>query len=243
MIEARGSEREDRVLHLVVDGAGDASWNLAVDEALLADQRAWLRLYSWAETSISLGYFQRWRDFEELAARHPIVRRPSGGAAIAHGPGELTIATALPENWLPAGAEGANCWLNRCVQAALRSLGVELAAGTAAVETRRERWCFVKASRLDLADRAGDKAFGSAQRRREGRILQHGSLVLEAPSVGCATGCAEVDREALIAALIKEALRSLDAQPEAHRDLPGELLEASEGHASRHRSRAWLERR
>ena len=238
-----GGVEAPRILDTVIEGPGDAAWNLAIDEALLSDARAWLRVYSWGKTSISIGYFQRWADFADLASEYPLVRRATGGAAIAHGPGELTLATALPESWLPNGAEAASCWLTKCVREAARTQGIDLRLGTRPVDTRRQRWCFAEACRLDLADDEGRKAFGSAQRRRDGRVLQHGTLVFEAPPEGCATGELRAAREPFVAALVEVATSSLRSERRELRTFPPEVLEEARRFQDRHRSEAWLQRR
>ena len=103
---------------------------MAADEALLRSalgaQGRTLRFYTWAEPTLSLGYFQK-HDRPIRAEGVAWVRRPTGGAAILHHH-ELTYALALPagppwhtsESWL--------CRIHHAVAAALRRLGVETQA-------------------------------------------------------------------------------------------------------------------
>jgi lipoate-protein ligase A len=158
---------------------------MAVDEVLLQNAAAnlqWtLRLYSWSEPTLSLGYFQANRDrLAHLSSRGlPLVRRVSGGGAIVHDQ-ELTYsltgplrahrsADALPLVWRVHSA-----WVEL-----LAVLGVEasLCEAAAADRTAPEPFlCFQRQTAGDVL--VGNvKIAGSAQRIRAGTILQHGSVL------------------------------------------------------------------
>jgi lipoate-protein ligase A len=154
---------------------------MAADEALLetaADRgTAALRFYTWAEPTLSLGYFQ------PAAARDEVpglawVRRATGGAAIVHHH-ELTYALALPAGkpWQPPG-ENWTCRFHHVVQAVLTSRGVT-ARGVVCGEEKQlgEVLCFLHQTPADLTV-GGSKVAGSAQRKMRGALLQHGSLLL-----------------------------------------------------------------
>ena len=90
ILEGRGGHGVSlTAVRLIRSGALPPELNLALDEALLRSGRETLRLYAWDPPGLSLGFFQR-------AAGIPcppgfrLVRRPTGGGAIAH-TGELTI--------------------------------------------------------------------------------------------------------------------------------------------------------
>lgn len=176
----------DDVCHVFSDpepNRGD--WNMAVDELLLeaAVERGQcsVRLYRWAEPTISLGYFQRPDDVPETlrAAGLPIVRRPSGGGAILHHH-ELTYACAIPARH-PLARFPKELYLRvheRMIQV-LTELGIRLRLrGTNSDERSRAFLCFARSDSFDVIMADGHKVIGSAQRRRRGAILQHGSLVL-----------------------------------------------------------------
>jgi lipoyl(octanoyl) transferase len=160
-------------------------WNMALDEALLIDAvdegRCHLRFYGWEEPTLSLGYFQR--SEERLAdpalAGLPAVRRLSGGGAILHDR-ELTYSCVVP----PAHRFARQpLELYDTVHAAfvdvLAALGIEVAPrGAAHAQDAQPFLCFVRGDERDLICR-GHKVLGSAQRRRRGAVLQHGSLLLE----------------------------------------------------------------
>jgi lipoyl(octanoyl) transferase len=160
------------------------AWNMAVDEVLLesavAETAETLRLYRWAEPTLSLGYFQSAGRAAEnpLWRGLPVVRRLSGGGAIVHDC-ELTYALALPAS--RARAQDPKALYHAAHHAvidALRSLGFDAALRGRAVPARgAEFLCFARGDDFDVV--AGDvKILGSAQRRRKGAVLQHGGLIL-----------------------------------------------------------------
>src|SRR5438552_2513758 len=80
--------------------SADGPTQMAADELLLDRAvigRAGFRLYTWSESTLSLGYFQRAADRLSIPplADIPFVRRLTGGGAIVHHH-ELTYALALP---------------------------------------------------------------------------------------------------------------------------------------------------
>lgn len=165
---------------------------MAVDEALLrgADPRPVLRLYAWEPAALSLGWFQPREAFTAAAASAGaiIVRRPTGGGAIHHDL-ELTFCiVATPgRDGYPSDVKQAYEFVHEVLREALDSLGVRLhARGGAAPLSTRPRdatLCFDDHTALDLLDSQGRKVVGSAQRRAGGRVLHHGSIPLEVPSL------------------------------------------------------------
>jgi lipoate-protein ligase A len=152
---------------------------MAADEALLehviASGRPALRFYTWDPPTLSLGYFQ---PFAERLPGITVVRRMTGGGAIVHDR-ELTYALGLPP------AEKAREWpcrLHDMVRDALAACGVRIATSGCGEENGRGRFlCFEHHTPGDLLI-AGHKIGGSAQRRRDGAVLQHGSVLLAASS-------------------------------------------------------------
>ena len=215
-----------RTLRLIVDGAGEPAWNMAVDEALLTLGAApVLRLYGWRPYAISLGYFQRFADFDDVAATTPIVRRLTGGGAIHHGD-ELTFALAVDAAVLPADTAASYRVVHDAAIAALAEVGVTCRRqqdGPAPGARPKDRWCFAEPGRDDVITDRG-KLLGSAQRRvaRPGpRILHHGSLVLQAPAhtpfVAAAADQRPVDptlRARLEERFVALLARTLDLEPE-----------------------------
>lgn len=162
------------------------AWNMAFDEALLeaAIRRGetTLRVYRWAEPTLSLGYFQKTLSADLPAAlrRLPIVRRLTGGGAILHDQ-EWTYSCSLPKGHrLTANPEVLYEAAHLALIRALASHGIAAAMrGTTAHAADRAFLCFLRGDPRDVlfADR---KVVGSAQRRRRGAVLQHGSVLLRA---------------------------------------------------------------
>ena len=167
----------------------DGPANMALDEALLdivagGDQPAYLRIYGWTVPTLSLGYFQRLADarsdprWTDVA----LVRRLTGGGSIWHHH-EVTYALVVPGVHPLAHP---NTMLYRAVHRAiadtLASFGVHAGrrgdTGFPTLDKRkRPLLCFTDPNPEDIVT-SGIKIVGSAQRRRAGAILQHGSVLL-----------------------------------------------------------------
>jgi lipoate-protein ligase A len=182
------------------------AWNMAVDEAILEasarrDVPPTLRLYAWQPACLSLGYAQPVADADRQALATlgwGLVRRPTGGRAILH-TDELTYSVSGPqsEQRLAGGVLESYRILSQALLHALRLLGIPAQAlekqeeATAAQPsanpvpggTDREPThdqnpvCFEVPSNYEITVQ-GKKLIGSAQARRKGSVLQHGSLPL-----------------------------------------------------------------
>ena len=158
-------------------------FNMGLDEALLLERDAppTLRFYSWGPPTLSLGYFQRYADVPAAAAHRSVVRRITGGGAIQH-EGELTFSlVARADHRLYRGpiAESYER-VHAVVIAALAAAGVDarLRADAGLSSDRADTgMCFHRSTQLDIAWN-GAKGVGSAQRRKDGRVLHHGSIKL-----------------------------------------------------------------
>jgi lipoate-protein ligase A len=180
--------------------------NMALDEAQLEldGLPPTLRFYTWQPEALSLGWFQRVEDVPAARGGLVVVRRLTGGGAIHHA-AELTYSLAGPADAPPFVGSVPRSYerIHAALAAVLATLGV-------ATELRGERalasdlagtgMCFHASSALDLV-RDGRKLVGSAQRRRRGRVLHHGSIKLRASA--CEAAVAElpgVEARALAAA-------------------------------------------
>lgn len=180
---------------------------MAVDEAMLdryaseAPPRApTLRLYSWAPATLSLGARQKERGDGAWLRNNGVglVRRPTGGSAVLH-EHERTFAVvgSLRQEPFPGGVLDTYRRIAEALLHALRTLGIEASASDGASAGPATVACFGRPSAHEIAI-AGRKAIGSAQMRRRGAFLQHGSILLRADAarLGNALGTS-VDPERL----------------------------------------------
>ncbi len=184
---ATGKTGRSRNLRLIVTPADSGSWNMAVDQALLQsvqlDRQPCLRLYQWSEPTLSLGYFQPVADRQQhpptLAC--PVVRRATGGGAICHDR-EITYSLVTPVEIL---AQQDTRQLYGLVHQAIideleqQDVTATLRPAVEPTATNKEPFlCFLRKTMGDILI-GTHKVGGSAQRRQQGIILQHGSLLLK----------------------------------------------------------------
>lgn len=158
---------------------------MGLDEALLERPGTppTLRLYTWSPDTLSLGYFQRYEDVPAVHQASAVVRRITGGGAIHHA-GELTWSiTADARDALYRGPLAASYErVHGAVIQALAACGIQAELREDAPlssERAATGMCFHASTPLDIAW-GGAKGVGSAQRRRRGRVLHHGSVKLAA---------------------------------------------------------------
>ncbi len=171
---------------LILDGALSGAENMARDELLLGrvsqDGLPTLRFYRWSPPTLSLGYFQNLEDVADarVLARHGIAwtKRMTGGGAILHD-SELTYSLTLPSAhpWLKGTVDDSYKAITQPLLKVLKARGVA-ANFRGECQSRKTPNCFAGSACADLTI-DGKKIFGSAQRRREGATLTHGSLLFE----------------------------------------------------------------
>lgn len=142
-----------------------------------------IRFYAWQPATLSLGYAQPASDadLERIQARGwSLVRRATGGRAILHR-NELTYSVMFPPDH-PLAQEG--------IIESYRQISLAIAHGLdlLGLQTQADRKegslkdmgavCFETSSHYEITTQDGRKLVGSAQLRRRGAILQHGTLPL-----------------------------------------------------------------
>ncbi|MCU0705243.1 MAG: lipoate--protein ligase family protein [Fimbriiglobus sp.] len=172
-------------VRLLPFAAASGAENMARDEALLhsASDRgiASVRFYTWAEPTLSLGYFQASADrlTDPALSQMAWVRRATGGAAIVHDPAhEITYSLALPpgDEWQPRN-ESWICRMHHVIRDVLNELGVGARAVVCGEEVKHGPvLCFRHQTPGDLTVNS-HKVAGSAQRKWKGALLQHGSIL------------------------------------------------------------------
>jgi len=148
----------------------DVYWQMALDEALLTlrsrgEIENTLRIYRFKPSAITIGYFQKIKEAVNLEFLHEngiqYTRRITGGGSVYHDTnGELTYSIVLPiENVLTGILESYRVICSGLIYA-LRKLGVPAE--------------FAPINDIVIY---GKKISGSAQTRRAGFLLQHGTLM------------------------------------------------------------------
>jgi lipoate-protein ligase A len=186
--------------------------NMAADEVLLLAAAghgvASLRFYTWAEQTLSLGYFQAEapRRADPNLADVAWVRRPSGGAAILHHH-ELTYSLALPVGATWQSRESWLCRFHYAVAAALGSFGVAAHPVDCGEEKKLgEFLCFLHQTPGDLLV-GQNKVVGSAQRKLRGALMQHGSILLrQSPYTPALPGVLELTGVAITGEVLRRAI-------------------------------------
>jgi lipoate-protein ligase A len=158
--------------------------NMALDEALLEGAlergECTVRWYRWSAATVSLGYFQPADAAHTIAELSglPIVRRLTGGGAILHHHEWTYSCTVPPGHPLAESPTSIYARVHEQVVRALAEQGIHATLrGEALAEREGEFLCFGRGDARDIVI-AGQKILGSAQRRRRGAVLQHGSLLI-----------------------------------------------------------------
>jgi lipoate-protein ligase A len=179
--------------------------NMGLDEALLeaviAGAQPAIRFYTWLPATLSLGTNQPFGEMDpaECARRgFSVVRRITGGRAVLH-QHELTYSVIAPENdpRVSGGVVESYRKISAVLVDALNALGAPVTMAPANRDLRADliaersaalassegvesahAVCFDAASDYELLAN-GKKLVGSAQARRGGVILQHGSILLD----------------------------------------------------------------
>lgn len=172
-------------LKVIHDGAHSGAVNMKRDAELLEAHQPGddpvLRIYRWEPSAITIGYNQSFDDFNHdtvAEANVGLVKRPTGGRAILHAE-ELTYCVIGSSPGPLFGDSLHECYMkiNEALLDFLRNLGIEATvSGGESREEARGVLCFKSAGQHEI--RVGTrKLVGSAQRRKGGVFLQHGSIL------------------------------------------------------------------
>lgn len=158
---------------LIVDTFHDAFYNMGMDLALLVSvghKKALptLRLYGWEPQAVSIGYFQGIEEEVDIPACEArgisVVRRLTGGGAVFHDQ-EVTYSITIPLDH-PLASHSIQESYGILCQGIIKAL---------------RKWN-VEATFVPINDIVceGKKISGNAQTRKQGGLLQHGTLLLSA---------------------------------------------------------------
>ncbi len=173
---------------LIISGAAEGAWNMAVDEAILeavmaGDAPPTLRFYTWDPACLSLGFNQRSADSCDMDAvkdsGYTMVRRRTGGRAVLHDD-ELTYSVTADSLLFGGGAVlDVYMMVSSALADGLKAFGVAADLVPAYSDKGKEKSaaCFDAPSSFEVAWK-GRKIIGSAQFRSGRYFLQHGSILM-----------------------------------------------------------------
>ncbi|MBD5402216.1 lipoate--protein ligase family protein [bacterium] len=173
---------------LVPYSENSGSINMKIDNDLLeqaiADKIDYpiFRLYGWNPPCISLGRNQDDifldRDFLE-SKNIDVVRRLTGGRALLHD-NEITYSYICPVSYLKNGEHVISSYkeISQIFIDKFKTLGIELEFGINKPIKTGFDYCMLISTGADLCYK-GRKLIGSAQCRKQGYILQHGSILFD----------------------------------------------------------------
>ena len=156
------------------------SLNMEIDTQMLehaistSEKDILFRLYGWSPMCISLGRNQK-DDF--LTGEIDAVRRLTGGRALLHDD-EITYCCVAPADAIPNGQSVVDSYkyISGILIDFFRTLGVELDFGENKRVSTHYDYCMLLSTGADVCYK-GQKIIGSAQCRKNGYILQHGSIL------------------------------------------------------------------
>ncbi len=162
--------------------------NMQIDSDLLDSaiknslQEPIFRLYGWSPACVSLGRNQKddFLDYDFLKKNDiDIVRRLTGGRALLHDK-ELTYSYICPVTFLKNGENVVESYkeISQFLIEKLEKLGIHTEFGTQKAVRTKFDFCMLISTGADLCYQ-GKKLIGSAQCRKNGYILQHGSILYD----------------------------------------------------------------
>jgi lipoate-protein ligase A len=152
-------------IRVLETGYNNAALNMAIDEALIENigDAPILRIYGWRPAAVSIGYFQSIREEVDLEKCSKIgvdvVRRLTGGGAVLH---ETELTYSFITKQYPQNIMESYRWICETIVISIKRLGFDAS--------------FVPLNDIVVK---GKKVSGSAQTRRKGVLLQHGTLLLD----------------------------------------------------------------
>lgn len=162
--------------------------NMDIDESLLNravsehQKKPVLRLYGWSPECVSLGRNQDDSHINKdycLKNNIDIVRRLTGGRALLHD-NELTYSFVCPVSFLKNGQTIIQSYkeISGALAAGLKKAGIDAYMPLEKKASTNFEYCMSLSTGADLSFK-GKKIVGSAQFRKHGYILQHGSIMFD----------------------------------------------------------------
>ena len=135
-----------------------------------------VRLYGWKPRCISLGRNQK---LNFPTQNIDIVRRLTGGRALLHD-NEITYSYTCPTSSIPDGESVTESYkyISGILIDFFKTLGINLDFGENKKVSTHFDYCMLISTGADVCYQ-GKKIIGSAQCRKQGYILQHGSILFD----------------------------------------------------------------
>ena len=161
-------------------GTFSGNVNMHIDSELLDkaietnEKEPIFRLYAWSPKCISLGRNQKW-DTDNTGI--DVVRRVTGGRALLHDD-EITYSYIAPISSVPNGESITESYkhISGILIDFFKTLDIELEFGGGEALDTDHNYCMLISTGADVCYQ-GKKIIGSAQYRKNGYILQHGSIL------------------------------------------------------------------
>lgn len=162
--------------------------NMQIDERLLDEaissqyDEPLLRFYGWETPTLTLGRNQKKTEINIDYCREnqiPIIKRITGGRAVLHHM-ELTYSFISPVGFIKNGGSVILSYkeISEALIIAFEQMGIELSYIENKKIDVKNQYCMAISSGADLSCR-GKKFIGSAQFRKNGYVLQHGSILFD----------------------------------------------------------------
>jgi lipoate-protein ligase A len=255
---------------LILDQPRSGAENMAMDDAMLKwcdeHQAAALRIYQWSTPTLSLGYFQPWkecRDYidqrdqasaETSSMELEIVRRRTGGGAIVHHH-DWTYSLTIPwETNRQGPTRNLYQWVHQGLVRWLSDLGFQAQMQILSEPTTFPPFlCFLRRTEGDILV-GSDKVIGSAQRRGRRSVLQHGSVLLARSPFACVLpGLNEIqslthpetplkEKDSFGRSILRSLQESIAIQWQTCHHIDSLSLPETSAGMSEHRSSDWLQR-
>ncbi len=166
-------ETHDAFLNMALDEAASEAIAASAGAAVLPT----IRFYRWQPSAVSIGYFQSLED--EVAVEKcreagvDIVRRRTGGGAVFHDfEGEITYSVIAPESLFPKGITESYHVICGWIVESLKLLDIK-----AEFKPINDIILTPDAVGSTGENVSGKKISGNAQTRRNGILLQHGTIL------------------------------------------------------------------
>lgn len=176
------------LMEIVPYSSNTGEKNMAIDSEILESaiksnlKTPVFRLYGWLPACVSLGRNQNddFINYEFLKSKNiDVVRRLTGGRALLHD-NEITYSFVCPVSYLENGEHVVSSYkeISGFLIDKFKNLGIDLEFGTSKPVKTKFDYCMLLSTGADLCYR-NKKLIGSAQYRKQGYILQHGSILYD----------------------------------------------------------------